>query len=87
MATRLSDFNPLDSYMWGHLIRLAYSAPFGNEKTFHQRIFMPIIPFTVAQRTFKSVQQYVIRRVRRWFNAGEKILSICCEFRLDKQYE
>jgi len=56
--------------MWGHLKMLVYSAPFENEKTLYQRIFMLIKQFAIPPRTFKSVQQYVIRRVRRWFNTG-----------------
>jgi hypothetical protein len=67
---RLSDFNRLDSYMLGHLKMLVYSAPFENEKTLHQRIFVLIKPLVILPRTSKCVQQYVIRRVPGWFNTG-----------------
>jgi hypothetical protein len=84
---RLPDFSPLHSNTWSHVNGLVYSAPFENEKTLYQRIFMPIKPFAIAPRTSKSVRQYVIVLPAGSLMQVEKNLRICCEFRIDKHYE
>jgi hypothetical protein len=59
----LSDFNPLDFYLWGHLKTLVYAAPVDNKEALHNRIVDACQTICNYLGIFEWMQWSMMRRV------------------------
>jgi hypothetical protein len=70
--TCLSDLNPVEFYLWGHLKALLYAAPVDSEEPLHHHIVDACQTISSSPGIFEWTWQSMMRHVEVWieFHGG-----------------